>query len=52
MKIFTWFLEPTDYCIIQKPCGKFVFVMLKVIRSPRSGIRRYVTFSDVVAVDV
>jgi hypothetical protein len=52
MKVFTWFLEPTDYCIIQNPCGKFVFVMLKVIRSPRSGIRRYLTFSEVVAVDV
>jgi hypothetical protein len=31
MKVFTWFLEATDYCIIQKPCGKFVFVILKVI---------------------
>jgi hypothetical protein len=52
-KVFTWFLEPTDYCIIQKPC-KLVFVILKVIRLPRSGICTcmYLTFSEVVAVDV
>ena len=52
MKVFTWFLEPTDYCIIQKPCCKFMFVILKVIHSPRSGIRMYLTFSEVVAVAV
>jgi hypothetical protein len=52
MKIFTWFLELTDYRIIQKPCGKFVFIILKVIHSSRSDIRMYLTFSEVVAVDV
>jgi len=43
MKVFTWFSEPTDYFIIQKLCGKFVFVILKVIHSSKS---------EVVAVDV
>ena len=52
VRVFTWFLEPTYYCIIQKPCGKFVFVILKIIDQPRSGIRMYLTFSEVVAVDV
>jgi hypothetical protein len=54
MKVLIWFLELTGYCIIQKPCGKFAFVILKVIRSPRSDIHmyEYLKFSEVVAVDV